>query len=200
MITRPRLLGVSTESVRPILATEWQAVRDLRLAALQDEIAHLAFLETHAEALARPESCWRERASSASINAGTQATARQFVAVTEGGHFVGTAVALLERVGAADVFGWEIARPAAQLVGVYVKPSHRGRGLIERLTQACSTWISGRGLTSVRLFVHSDNGRAQHVYERLGFTFTGMSVEGPQGTELEMEHEIGRLHDRPWTS
>ena len=187
---------MSTDFVRPILATEWRAVRDLRLAALQDEVAHLAFLETHADALARPESFWRERALGSSAEAGVEATARQFVAVEEAGHFVGTAVAVLERVGDADVFGQEITRPAAQLVGVYVKPSHRGRGLIEELTQACSTWIGERGVSTVRLFVHSGNRRARRVYERLGFTLTGVSVRAAQGCELEMEQRISPWDDQ----
>lgn len=75
------------------------------MASLRDEIAHLAFFETHADALARPDSFWQERALGASMSSGPDATVRQFVAVGADGAFVGTAVALLERVGAADVFG-----------------------------------------------------------------------------------------------
>lgn len=171
-------------------------MRELRLRALQDPVAHLAFLDTHAEALARPDSFWQERTARASAEAGPGAAARQFVAVDELGDFVATAVALLERVGDADVFGLEITRPAGHLVGVYVASAHRRRGLIEALIGACldwiveHKWIVEQDRPTARLFVHEDNARARHVYEKLNFHTTGVSFTGPQGCEVEMERHL----------
>lgn len=63
--------------IRSIRADEWPAVKELRLAALRDPVAHLAFLETYEQSAARPDSFWRERAAGAAEGDG----ARQFVAV-----------------------------------------------------------------------------------------------------------------------
>ena len=52
--------------IRSIRADEWPAAKALRLRALQDPVAHLAFLETYEEALARPDSFWKEPAERAS--------------------------------------------------------------------------------------------------------------------------------------
>lgn len=176
----------STYSIRSIAAEEWPKVRALRLAALQDGVAHLAFLETHADALAKPDSFWRERAASAASTAGPTAAARQFVAVHDDGPWVGTAVVLLEVVGERDILGQEITVPGAQLVGIYVQPAHRGRGVVEQLVDACFAWARARELGVARLFVHVDNERARRVYRRLGFVPTGDVFSGPQGREAAM--------------
>ena len=51
--------------IRSVRAGEWAAAKELRLAALRDPVAHLAFLETYEEAAARPDSFWQERTASA---------------------------------------------------------------------------------------------------------------------------------------
>ena len=51
--------------IRSIRADEWPAVKELRLAGLRDPVAHLAFLETYEEAVAKPDGFWRERAAGA---------------------------------------------------------------------------------------------------------------------------------------
>lgn len=173
-------------SIRSIGAEEWDAVRTLRLAALQDEHAHLAFLETRADALAQPDSFWQERAASAAPTAGATAGARQFVAVHDDGTWVGTAVVRLEVVGEPDILGQEITVPGVQIVGVFVQPAHRGRGVVEQLMEACFTWARSRELVLARLFVHVENERAQRVYRRLGFVPTGDVFSGPQGREAAM--------------
>ncbi len=55
--------------VRSINADEWPAAKALRLVALRDPIAHLAFLETYEQAAARPDSFWQERAAGAAKGA-----------------------------------------------------------------------------------------------------------------------------------
>lgn len=49
--------------IRSIHADEWPAVKELRLRALRDPVADLAYLETYEEAAARPDSYWQERAA-----------------------------------------------------------------------------------------------------------------------------------------
>ncbi|MGW7595205.1 GNAT family N-acetyltransferase, partial [Streptomyces rubiginosohelvolus] len=45
--------------IRPVRADEWRSVKELRLAALQDPAAPVAFLETYEQGLKRSDEAWR---------------------------------------------------------------------------------------------------------------------------------------------
>ena len=51
--------------VRRVRRGEWQQVRELRLAALQDPDAGMAFLDSHAHAAAQPAAFWIARTDDA---------------------------------------------------------------------------------------------------------------------------------------
>ncbi|WP_428953792.1 GNAT family N-acetyltransferase [Streptomyces sp. cg35] len=172
--------------IRAVRADEWRAVKELRLAALRDPVAALAFLETYEQAAARPDSFWQDRASGASH--GT--SARQFVAVGRDGVWAGTVVVLVEEAGAEDFFGQVVEQRQAQLVGVFVRPEDRGRGLTEELFSAAVDWALGQdGVTRVRLHVHQDNARAERFYRRFGFVRTGGAVRNPSDP-CKVDHEM----------
>jgi RimJ/RimL family protein N-acetyltransferase len=173
-------------TVRPIRAHEWREVQALRLEALQDEAAPIAFLESYAEIQTRPDEFWQARAHAASSDAGPDAGARQFIAVDESGHWVGSAVAIVEEPGGQDLAGRTIAASSGQIVGVYLRPDHRGRGVMQELFEGVLHWMRERGLLSARLYVHLDNVRARAAYEKSGFRATGASFRGPAGEEIEM--------------
>ena len=176
--------------VRPVHAHEWREIRDLRLRALSDEAAPMAFLESSAEAAARPDAFWQDRAQGSSVEAGPGAGARQFVAVTGDGDWAGTAVALVERAGDADFEGAVVDRPGGHVVGVYLCPEHRGRGVLGDLFRAVTEWLREIGLDHVRLYVHAENARAQRAYEKSGFRPTGTRISGPIGPEIEMARTL----------
>jgi GNAT superfamily N-acetyltransferase len=176
--------------VRPVRASEWREIKALRLRALSDEAAPMAFLESHADASARPDEFWQDRARGSSIEAGPGAVARQFVAITAVSEWVGTAVGLVEKAGDLDVQGTPIARTGGHVVGVFLCPDHRGRGLLGQLFYAVTDWLREVGPDHVRLNVHADNLRAQRSYEKLGFTPTGTSVSGSIGTEIELARTL----------
>ncbi|MER0447182.1 GNAT family N-acetyltransferase [Streptomyces sp. Edi4] len=175
--------------IRPVRADEWLRMKELRLVALADPVAPVAFLETPEQALARPDSFWQER--TAGVTRGT--SARQFVAETPDGELVGTVVVLVEEVGAKDIFGAEITAPQAHLVGVFVRDEYRGVGLTERLFEAAVEWawaLETPPVERVRLYVHEDNPRAQGFYRKFGFVATGQCapvVGKAGGVDLEME-------------
>ena len=106
--------------VRPVREHEWREVRSLRLRALQDEVARIAFVDTFEEASSRPDDFWQARAAGASLEARSDAAVRQFVAVTEGGTWIGSATVIIEHAGDKDFLGrrrrpmrnWDSARPA----------------------------------------------------------------------------------------
>nr|WSZ11972.1 GNAT family N-acetyltransferase [Streptomyces canus] len=168
--------------IRAPHADEWQKAKELRLAALADPVAPIAFAETLEEAAEHPDSFWQERTASASR--GT--SARQFIAEGPGVGWVGTVVVLVERPGDDDFFGKPVPAPQAHMVGVFVRAEHRGSGLIEQLCDAATEWawaleepLVGR----VRLFVHEDNQRAAGFYRKFGFVPTGIAI----GSDYEME-------------
>ncbi|MFI8088201.1 GNAT family N-acetyltransferase [Streptomyces sp. NPDC086080] len=172
--------------IRPVREEEWAAVKELRLAALRDPVAHLAYVETYEEAAARPDSFWRERAAG-STEGGSRT--RQFVAEAGDGSWVGTVTVLIEEAGTTDWAGLPVERRQGHVVGVYVAPEHRGSGLTKVLFDAALEWAWGCGTDRARLIVHPENARALHFYRKAGFVESGVTVPlagKPDEREWEM--------------
>ncbi|MFF3450938.1 GNAT family N-acetyltransferase [Streptomyces sp. NPDC002667] len=176
--------------IRSIRSDEWRQVKELRLDALRDPVAHLAFLETYEKAVAEPDAFWQDRASGAAVGA----TARQqIVAVGEDGVWAGSVTVLVEQAGVPDAFGEVPEYDQGHVVGVYVRPEYRGSeaGVTRGLFDAALAWSWASGLERVRLFVHERNGRAEAFYRKAGFLPTGETTPMPGGTdELELEFAI----------
>ncbi|MCF3136112.1 GNAT family N-acetyltransferase [Streptomyces olivochromogenes] len=176
--------------IRAIRADEWPAVRRLRLDALRDPVAPLAFLDTYEDAAARADSFWQERAANSAENA---TGVRQLIAEASDGEWVGTVTVLVEEAGSTDWAGFPVERRQAHVVGVFVRPEHRGNGLIKALFEAGLEWAWERGAERVRLLVHEDNSRAQAAYRKVGFAPSGVTVAlaGDTG-EQELEFVLPR--------
>ncbi|MGJ5754860.1 ribosomal protein S18 acetylase RimI-like enzyme [Streptomyces puniciscabiei] len=159
--------------IRAIRPDDWPRVKQLRLAALRDPVAHLAYLETYEEGEAKPDSFYQERAAR---SADEQSVARQFVAEAPDGTWAGSVTVLIEEAGMTDWAGYVVDRRQGHVVGVYVRPEHRGNGLIKALFDAGVEWARERGAERVRLLVHEDNERAQGAYRKLGFVPSGVVV------------------------
>ncbi|MFE5481689.1 GNAT family N-acetyltransferase [Streptomyces sp. NPDC056527] len=179
--------------IRVIRADEWEKTREIRLAALQDPVAGIAFLDTHEAAAARPDSFWQERAESAS-ESGT--SARQFVAEAPDGSWAGTISVLVERPSDEVRFGEAAKVDQTHIVGVYVRPEARGTGVTEALFRAGVEWswsLPEPAVRRVRLYVHEENARAAAFYRRFGFEATGDRVAVPgDDSAHELEYEIRR--------
>lgn len=161
-------------------------MRAIRLEAVRDPDAAIAFLESPEDVEARDEAFWRERAWR-----GAQASdIAQYVAV-EGAEWVGSLTVVLRRPGASDHLARVVEAPRADVVGVYVRPSHRGDGTIDRLLDAAVRWAVEAGATTLSLDVHTDNARAQGAYRRAGFVATGETFPGPNGEEISMSRPVG---------
>ncbi|MEU6817465.1 GNAT family N-acetyltransferase [Streptomyces sp. NPDC046860] len=172
--------------VRGVRKEEWQEVKRLRLDALRDPVAHLAFLETYETAAARPDAFWKERAAQGG-------GVRQFVAEGPDGEWVGSVSVLMEEAGGEDWAGNPVERRQGHVVGVFVRPGHRGNGLIGKLLDAGVAWAWEQGAERVRLFVHADNPRAQGAYLRAGFKPTGHVVSFSKNEdERELEFALDR--------
>lgn len=186
----PRYYGDGMSyQVRSLHADEWPRARTLRLAALQDPVAPIAFMDTYESAVAQPDSFWRERAERSAEGA---TGAQQIIAEGPDGEWVGTVTVLIEKPGTADWAGAPVERLQGHLVGVFVRPGHRGIGLTEVLFDAGLEWAWARGAERVRLLVHADNARALRAYRKAGFVETGVTMTlggAPDGLELELAVE-----------
>ena len=173
-------MGTDVE-IRRIRAEEWREVRDCRLEALQDPLAPLAFLETYGEASAEPDDFWRARAAGGAEGS----RVAQWVAIADGA-WVGTVAVIAFRAGEVDYYGAEVPEPRANLIGVYVRPTHRRHGLVERLIATAAGWTAEQGFAELILDVHERNARAIGAYRRCGFQITGGRTVTEHGTDLVM--------------
>ncbi|MCI4063000.1 GNAT family N-acetyltransferase [Micromonospora sp. R77] len=161
---------VRTTTVRRVRPRDAGRMRALRLEMLAD--SPLAFLETVAEAAARPHAEYAARVAAVSTGTG----AAQFVA-DPGGRFVGHA-------GGIAAPG----EPAVTVVyAVYLTPAWRGSGLLADLVEAVAAWSRECGRPELMLEVVVGNDRAYRAYQRLGFTDTGVRVPHPR---LPALHEL----------
>jgi GNAT superfamily N-acetyltransferase len=167
-------------TVRRVRADEGPSVRALRLEALADPVASIAFLETTEQALARPDSEWQERA----VRNATAPDQAAFVAELDE-QLVGSVTVFTRRAGEPDYFQRVPVVDTATLVGVYVSPPMRGRGVIDALIRAAVDWARGAGYPELTLDVHERNAVAIGSYRRAGFEAVGEFV-GDDGREIAM--------------
>ncbi|MFF2330183.1 MULTISPECIES: GNAT family N-acetyltransferase [unclassified Streptomyces] len=180
--------------MRAVRADEWPLVKELRLAALQDPAAPMAFLETYEEAADRSDAFWQDRTLGGSEAGGGEV--RQFVAVAPDGRWDGSVTVLIERTGAEVRFGERPDVHQAQVVGVFVRSGARGAGLAEELFRAGTDWawsLEEPRIERVRLYVHEDNARAAALYRRIGFVATGQLIPVPgDPSAQELEYAVER--------
>jgi|SRR5271165_3196548 len=151
-----------TVLVRQPGADDWQALRDIRLAALRDAGA---FGSTYAREAAFGEADWRRRIA--------------------GG---GTFLAYLPEVSASEPAGLAGGYPErpglVDFLSMYVRPTARGRRVGEALVASVIEWAGMRNAASVHLWVTEVNKPARLLYERCGFTLTGERQSLPSNLDL----------------
>ncbi|MGW7103401.1 GNAT family N-acetyltransferase [Streptomyces sp. NPDC054838] len=183
--------------IRPVRSDEWEKVKELRLVALRDPAAAVAFLETVEQAGAQPDEFWQGRTEGASQGRG----ARQFVAEAADGRWDGSVTLLVEGAGVPDYFGELVEQEQGHLVGVFVRAEQRGTGLTEALFETALEWawsLEEPAVERVRLFVHEENARAEAFYRRFGFRESGVTVPmpGDPGGAKEREYVFVRPEQR----
>ena len=81
------------------------------------------------------------------------------------------------------------------LVGMFVDPAERGRGVGRALVEAVTAWVRARGAARLSLWVTSANNPAIALYGRCGFRPTGETqplAHTPSLTELRMVRDLRR--------
>ena len=151
--------------VRETTMTDWPALREIRPQALRDTPD--AFASTYTREAAFGEDEWHRRA-------------------TRDGSFI----AFLPEVAPAGLGGGYLAAPGVvELVGMFVRPQARGRGVGEAVVDAVVGWARAQGASTVHLWVTETN-KARLLYERCGFTVTAERQPLPSNPTLG---EIGML-------
>ncbi len=157
--------------VRRVTLPDAARMRALRLEMLAD--APLAFLETLAEAAARPHAEYAARVASVASGRHTA----QFVADPGADRPGGPAGRLVGHAGgtiSADEPGLTV------VYAVYVTPARRGTGLLAALIEGVAAWSRECGRPELMLEVVVGNDRAYRAYRRLGFVDTGVRVPHPR--------------------
>jgi ribosomal protein S18 acetylase RimI-like enzyme len=72
------------------------------------------------------------------------------------------------------VTSWLRQESSAELEGVFVDRAHRRQGIGSALVQACMAWAANTGATTIRLEVRASNTAALALYQRYGFSTTGL--------------------------
>ena len=174
-----------TQTIRAVRANDWQSAKEIRLAALRDPAAPIAFLQTYEQAAAMPDEIWQKRAADAAEGK----SVRQFVGEDAGGRWLGTITVLVERPGMQDFLGATLEVAQTHVVAVFVRPEARGSGLAEALFRAALEWswaLPEPQIERVRLYVHEDNARAETMYRKVGFERTGATMSSVAGREVEL--------------
>ena len=158
--------------IAPLASPDAPAYRDLMLEAYTREPD--AFTSTPEERAALPLAWWEKRL-------GANDDAVGFGAF-DGDRLVGSIV--LERGERTKT------RHKGHIVGMYVKASHRGRGLGAALFEAAMDSARKLGLRTVILTVSQGNDGARALYERFGFRAFGIE---PQAIAVGANY-IGKVH------
>ncbi|MEU9043748.1 MULTISPECIES: GNAT family N-acetyltransferase [unclassified Kitasatospora] len=180
---------MSTITIRRVRQEDWARVKEIRLDALRDPVAAIAFLDTYEQASAKPDRFWQDRTTGAAAGSAVA----QFVGEDADGRWLGTVSVLVERPGGSGALEGDVVEvEQAQIAGFYVRPEARGTGLAHDLVRAARDWswsLAEPRIQRVRLFVHEDNARAEAMYVRAGFERSGVVLPLPgdvPGREVEL--------------
>ncbi|MDI3421544.1 GNAT family N-acetyltransferase [Streptomyces luteolus] len=166
--------------IRQVRPDEWPEAKALRLTALRDPLARLAFGETYEGVRTQSEQFWKDRTAKGAEGG----PHRQFIAEGPAGAWVGTVTVRVKDPGSADATGSRSEPRQAHLVAVFVRPEHRGGDVARGLFRAAVDWARAEaGVERVRLRVHRENGRAEAFYRKAGFVRVAVV-----GDEYEMEY------------
>jgi GNAT superfamily N-acetyltransferase len=159
--------------LEPITEASVVLFKSIRLRALQDSPG--AFGSTYAWESQLPDAEWMKR-----IGRWNGRTGIGYLAM-EKGIPCGIAGCLLDQDDPA----------AAQLISMWVSPTHRRLGVGRLLVEQVIRWACSHGALRLQLMVTGRNDSAIRFYLRLGFAFTGKTIPYPNDpTEIEREMEL----------
>ncbi|HJV21830.1 MAG TPA: GNAT family N-acetyltransferase [Holophagaceae bacterium] len=174
-------MGSPLTITRPLDAADAESFRALRLMAIAT--SPTSIWPTHQEESAR---------TLEEIEARIRPTATQIVfGLFVGSELIGIAGLRREALQQIGHKGW--------VWGVFVKPSHRGRGYARTLFEALMAHArTGWGLSQLLLSVNADNVAAQGLYESLGFATFGVEPRAMRVGDRYFDERHMILPLLPW--
>jgi GNAT superfamily N-acetyltransferase len=169
----PTIVRQRVIEIRALNSDDWQDIRDVRLRSLVD--APDAFTSSYIRESAYGEAKWRDLA----------VTGRWFVAADD--ELVGVAV---------GVDGWSGDAKRRELVGMWVAPSHRRRGIARKLLDQVKAWATSEGATTLSLGVREGNEEALTAYLSMGMRPSGQTVPEagrPADVIVVMQCDLGSV-------
>ncbi|MBG6095925.1 GNAT family N-acetyltransferase [Nocardioides luteus] len=154
---------VPTAEVRVVVEDEWPALKQVRLAALQDTPE--AYWDSYEEVATWPDERWRLWAASGAA-----------VIAWVGDKPSGLAAGIIQD-------------DEHHMISMWLAPDARGHGLAEALVHGVADWARRDGATVLTLWVVDGNESGRRLYERIGFELTGDVQPFPEGdprTESKM--------------
>jgi RimJ/RimL family protein N-acetyltransferase len=173
-----------TFTVHRVTPADAARMRALRLEMLAD--SPLAFLETLAQAAARPHEDYRRRIVQASAG---RAVAQFIADPLIAGPLVAGPGPRARLIGHAGGTVLPEEPHVTVVFAVYITPERRGGPVLAEMIDAVARWSRSVGRPELMLEVVVGNDRAVRAYERLGFVETGVRVPHPvipALTELQM--------------
>jgi GNAT superfamily N-acetyltransferase len=167
----PGKLGQRVTEFRALNSDDWRQIRDVRLRSLVD--APDAFTSTYSRESTYDEAKGRDLA----------VTGKWFVAADD--DLVGVAI---------GVDGWSGDPKRRELVGMWVAPSHRRRGIARELLDQVKVWAASEGATTLSLGVREGNEEALTAYLGMGMRTSGETMAEfgqPTNVIVVMECALG---------
>jgi ribosomal protein S18 acetylase RimI-like enzyme len=179
----------SSVEIRRLVADDWAALREVRLAGLAE--APYAFSSTLDQETGFDEPAWRERLSS-TVYFGAERSGPTPALV---GLVAGFPEPAAGSPGGAPEPEPGPGRPRAwHLVSMWVSPQLRGQGVADCLVSAVCDLARAQGATQIALWVTDVNLRARAFYRRAGFQVTGqrdlVRPEDPDHWEERMVRDL----------
>lgn len=163
---------IKLEVIGPAIAIIF---KNIRLRALQESPS--AFSATYSKESKLTDADWLRRAAQWS-----SARSVAYLAV-DGDAAVGIAAGVLDRNDPLR----------ADLMSMWVAPTHRRLGIGRTLVDSVVTWACAQNVLHLHLMVTSNNHRAIQFYQSLGFALTGRSKPCRNDTtllDLEMRRSL----------
>ncbi|HUR71661.1 MAG TPA: GNAT family N-acetyltransferase [Candidatus Limnocylindrales bacterium] len=159
--------------LEPVGPANTVVFKDIRLRALQE--SPTAFSAKYADKAKLTESDWLDRAAQWSSD-----KSAAYLAIDSGAP-VGIAAGILDGNNPLH----------ANLMSMWVAPTHRRLGIGRILVDAIISWARVHNVLHLHLMVTSNNDRAMQFYQRLGFTRTGRSQTYRNDASL-LDYEMRR--------
>lgn len=166
--------GIVIRTAKP---DEWEALKQVRLQALQD--APASFGERYEDAVQKDDEEWKQYFTKVIYS-----EHQDILFAVDGSRVIGMML----------LFTRDLDQKIGGIGGLWVAPEYRQKGLGRRLVETGLEWMRTKKLLAVTFWNNKSGEASSKFYERLGFTYTGIEKpleSNPDFTIGEMRKDLG---------